>query len=196
MASSEEGRSNGNGIGTAVTSKAKEAVLMKSSWPSDLLSSNVTVKGFDFNDALQQKKVDFDALLNSYKQTGYQATSLGKAIEEIDKMLKWRLSDEPIAENESEDYKDMRVRADVKCKIFLGYTSNLISSGLRESFRFLTQHKLVDVIVTTAGGVEEDFIKCLAPTFLGEFDLPGKDLRLNGINRIGNLVGPRVPFIR
>jgi deoxyhypusine synthase len=26
---------------------------------------------------------------------------------------------------------------------------------------------MVDVIVATAGGVEEDFIKCLAPTFLG-----------------------------
>ena len=25
----------------------------------------------------------------------------------------------------------------------------------------------VDVLVTTAGGVEEDFIKCLAPTYLG-----------------------------
>ena len=32
----------------------------------------------------------------------------------------------------------------------------------------------VDVLVTTAGGVEEDFIKCLAPTYLGEFSLRGK----------------------
>lgn len=37
--------------------------------------------------------------------------------------------------------------------------------------------------MTTAGGVEEDFIKCLAPTYLGEFNLPGKELRENGINR-------------
>lgn len=48
----------------------------------------------------------------------------------------------------------------------------------------------VDCIVTTAGGIEEDFIKCLAPTYLGEFDLAGKTLREQGINRIGNLLVP------
>lgn len=41
----------------------------------------------------------------------------------------------------------------------------------------------VDVIVTTAGGIEEDLIKCLAPTYLGEFSLSGKELRQRGINR-------------
>lgn len=30
---------------------------------------------------------------------------------------------------------------------------------------------MVDCIVTSAGGVEEDFIKCLKPTFVGECDL-------------------------
>ena len=44
--------------------------------------------------------------------------------------------------------------------------------------------------MTTAGGVEEDFIKCLAPTFLGDFALSGKHLRQKGINRIGNLLVP------
>lgn len=76
------------------------------------------------------------------------------------------------------------------CTIFLGYTSNLVSSGLRETLRFLVQHKLVDCIVTTAGGVEEDFIKCLAPTLVGDFGLKGQYLRENGINRIGNLLVP------
>lgn len=49
---------------------------------------------------------------------------------------------------------------------------------------------MIDCIVTTAGGVEEDFIKCLAPTFMGSFELNGKDLREKGINRIGNLLVP------
>lgn len=44
--------------------------------------------------------------------------------------------------------------------------------------------------MTTAGGVEEDFIKCLAPTYLGDFTLPGKELRMKGLNRIGNLLVP------
>lgn len=48
----------------------------------------------------------------------------------------------------------------------------------------------VDCIVTTAGGIEEDFIKCLAPTYIGDFHLEGKKLREKGINRIGNLLVP------
>lgn len=52
------------------------------------------------------------------------------------------------------------------------------------------QHKLVDAIVTSAGGIEEDFIKCLAPTILGDFHLDGRMLRKKGLNRIGNLIMP------
>src|ERR1700742_1955778 len=77
-----------------------------------------------------------------------------------------------------------------KTTIFLGYTSNMISSGLRDTFRYLVQHRHVSAIVTTAGGVEEDFIKCLAPTYLGSFSAPGAALRAKGLNRIGNLVVP------
>jgi deoxyhypusine synthase len=100
------------------------------------------------------------------------------------------LSDEAITSDDDEEKRDPEYRANTKCKIFLGYTSNLISSGLRETLRFLAQHKLVDVIVSTAGGIEEDFIKCLAPTYLGDFHLKGDDLRRRGINRIGNLLVP------
>lgn len=46
------------------------------------------------------------------------------------------------------------------------------------------------MLVTTAGGVEEDLIKCMAPTFIGEFSLPGAELRAKGLNRIGNLLVP------
>ncbi|KAJ4542015.1 Deoxyhypusine synthase, variant 2 [Exophiala dermatitidis] len=66
----------------------------------------------------------------------------------------------------------------------------MISSGLRDTFRYLVQHRHVSAIVTTAGGVEEDFIKCLAPTYLGSFSTSGAALRAKGLNRIGNLVVP------
>ena len=46
------------------------------------------------------------------------------------------------------------------------------------------------MVVTTAGGVEEDLIKCLAPTYKGDFALPGAYLRSKGLNRIGNLLVP------
>ena len=90
----------------------------------------------------------------------------------------------PVDPDKSEPPKD------AKCTIFLGYTSNLISSGLRETIRFLVEHKHVSCVVTTAGGIEEDLIKCLAPTFLGSFTSDGKVLREGGLNRIGNLVVP------
>ena len=48
----------------------------------------------------------------------------------------------------------------------------------------------VDVVVCTAGGIEEDFMKCLAPTYLGDFKLKGTDLRAKGVNRLGNLLIP------
>ena len=77
-----------------------------------------------------------------------------------------------------------------KTTIFLGYTSNLISSGLRDTIRYLVRNNHVSAIVATAGGVEEDLIKCLAPTYLGSFTAPGADLRSRGLNRIGNLLVP------
>ena len=167
---------------TNLPSLLVESVLKKSS----LQPETATVKGYDFNQG-----IDYAEIIKSYATTGFQATCLSKSIDIINKMLKWRLSDEPINhETEDDDLKDLEARKKVKCTIFLGYTSNLISSGMREIFRFLVQHKLVDCIVTTAGGVEEDFIKCLGPTYLGDFYLNDVELRKNGINRIANLLVP------
>ncbi|PPS03337.1 hypothetical protein GOBAR_AA17316 [Gossypium barbadense] len=100
------------------------------------------------------------------------------------------LSDEPIAEDSSEEEKDPTYRESVRSKVFLGFTSNLISSGVRDTVRYLTEHHMVDVIVTTTVGIEEDLIKCLAPTYKGDFSLPGAQLRSRGLNRIGNLLVP------
>ncbi|KAK6631476.1 hypothetical protein RUM44_006003 [Polyplax serrata] len=161
---------------------AKNAVLLES---ENLPSNTPIVKGFDWN-----KGVDYDELLDKYMTTGFQATNLGLAIEQINLMLKCRDEKLVCEESSGSSEIDELVSPKTNCTIFLGYTSNMISSGLRESIRFLVEHKMVDCIVTTAGGVEEDFIKCLAPTFLGDFNLDGKTLREKGINRIGNLLVP------
>jgi deoxyhypusine synthase len=89
-------------------------------------------------------------------------------------------------EHEPDDF----IRRKNNCTIFLGYTSNMASCGVRDTIRFLVQHKMVDCIVASAGGVEEDFIKCMAHTYLGDFALSGRTLREKGINRIGNLLVP------
>ncbi|KAF8558935.1 Deoxyhypusine synthase [Imleria badia] len=159
------------------------AAVLKRSAP--LPETAVSVQGPDFD-----KSVSLQDLLNSYETIGFQATSLGKAIEIVNRMRNWRLSDEPVSPDESDDYTDPQVRAQTRCNVFLGYTSNLISSGLREIILYLVKHKHVSAIVTTAGGIEEDFIKCLGKTYLADFNMDGTDLRKRGLNRVGNLVIP------
>lgn len=117
------------------------------------------VHGLDF-----ENDVTIDKILRSYRSTGFQAFNLSKAIDLL---------------------KTMREN---NAKIYFGCTSNIISSGLRDSIKYLAKHKFFEVFVCTGGGIEEDLIKCLYPTFMGDFNLNGKDLRENGWNRIGNLV--------
>ena len=105
-------------------------------------------------------------LVKQYKNVGFNATNLGRGIEIIKKM--------------KED----------KAVIFLSFTSNMISSGLRELFAFMVKEKMVDVIITSVGSIEEDLIKTKKPFLLGDFNLDDKELHKKGINRIGNILVP------
>ncbi|CAN6309419.1 unnamed protein product [Urochloa humidicola] len=156
--------------------------------PSESLDESrfTRIAGADFNNP----GLGLEGLLGSFASTGFQASNLGDAIDVVNQMLDWRLSHEKPGEDCDEAELDPKYRESVKCKIFLGFTSNLVSSGIRDIVRFLAQHRMVDVIVTTAGGIEEDLIKCLAPTYRGDFSLPGALLRSKGLNRIGNLLVP------
>lgn len=116
------------------------------------------IKGYDFD-----KGVDYKKLVKSFASTGFQASHFSRAVEITNKMI-------------SE-----------KAFVYLGYTSNIVSSGLRDAVRYLVKGRRVNVIVTTAGGIEEDIIKCLGDFVLGDFRASGKDLRERGINRIGNI---------
>jgi deoxyhypusine synthase len=136
----------------------KEEIIKENLFRKSDEISGTTIKGYDFN-----KGVNFDKLLDSLNSTGFQASNLGKAIEIVNKMI-------------SE-----------KVFVYLGYTSNMISSGNREIIRYLVENKKVNVCVTTCGGIEEDIIKCLGDFVLGDFRANGKELREKGINRIGNI---------
>jgi deoxyhypusine synthase len=153
------------------------AVLLQS---EPLPANAELVHGYEF--PADGSPVDHDALFASYSRSGFQATNLGRAAKVIDGMLGWRPDPAAVAAGTASE--------EDRCTIFLGYTSNLVSSGLRETIRYLVQHKMVDVLVSTAGGIEEDLIKCLAPTAVGDFSLDGKSLRKRGLNRIGNLLVP------
>lgn len=164
--------------------QASEAVLKKS---IDISKENPTVKGYDWNNG-----IDYEQLLSIYRYSGFQATNFGLSVEQINKMLDER--EKPFEEDIYEEDEFIKRRSN--CTMFLGYTSNMVSCGNRDAIRFIVQHKMVDCIVTTAGGVEEDLIKCLAPTFIGDFQLKGSVLREDGINRIGNLLVPNENYCK
>ena len=91
------------------------------------------VHGYDFNIG-----IDHHQLLKSFKYSGFQATNFGLAVEEIWKMIRCR--EEPIPEDKREISQLNGVKNN--CTIFLGYTSNMASCGVRETIRFLVQHKV------------------------------------------------------
>ncbi len=133
------------------------------------------IEGYDFD-----RGVDYEKLIKNFASVGFQASHFSQAAKIVNKMI----------EN--------------KAKIFLGYTSNMVSSGNRDIIRYLAKHKKVHVLVTTAGGIEEDLMKCMADTaeqvplsrknltgssgfILGSFNAKGAELYDKGINRIGNI---------
>lgn len=106
--------------------------------------------------------ITLGSFIKSYGSIGFQATNIELAINEIDRMR--------------------------NTKVFLGCTSNIISSGLRDIVAHLARMRHVDVMVISGGGIEEDIIKTLLPHKVASFFLEGNVLRENGLNRVGNLV--------
>lgn len=64
----------------------------------------------------------------------------------------------------------------------------MVSCGVREIIRYLAEHKMIDAIVTTAGGIEEDFMKCYEPFKLADLHTNDFELADNAIPRTGNML--------
>ena len=74
-------------------------------------------------------------------------------------------------------------------KIFLTFTSNMVTSGLRSLFAQQIKYKLADVIVTTVGGIEEDIMRATGEKFmLSSYFSDDVELHEKGMNRVGNLL--------
>lgn len=116
------------------------------------------VEGYDF-----RGEFDMTEMVEKYSTTGFQATHLKEAIELV---------------------KEMR---DEDAKIFLTFTSNIISSGLREVIAYLAREDFVDVMITSAGSHTEDVIKSNDDFKMGEWEADEAKLREEGINRLGNI---------
>lgn len=150
---------------------AKEIVLVECD--TTFIDKTYIVEGYDFN-----KGINYSEILKSYMQMGIQGTHLSRGINIINKML---ISKDP-------DGK--------KCTIYLGFCSGIITSGMRDIIRFLCEMKLVDVIVTTGGGVEEDLMKCLEDHVVGSFGQDDESLLEHQVVRQGNVFIPKKNFDR
>jgi deoxyhypusine synthase len=124
------------------------------------------VRGYDF-----RGEFDFAEMLSAYETTGFQATQLAEAVE--------------IAEEMQE----------ADATVYLTFTSNIISSGLRETVAYLVREGYIDVLITTSGSLTEDVIKTAKPFKMGEWDADEAALRESGINRLGNIFVPSDRYV-
>jgi deoxyhypusine synthase len=92
----------------------------------------------------------------------------------------------------SELFRASEIIADMKrngSKVYLTFTSNMVTSGLRGLFAQLIELGVADVVVTTTGGIEEDIMKALGEDFLvGAYSSDDVSLHEKGMNRVGNLM--------
>ena len=128
---------------------------------ADRSEEGTAVEGYDY-----EGRFAFDRFLGALATTGFQATNLARAVEIL------------------------RLVRDREVPLYLGFTSNIGTCGLRETVTYLTRNRHVRALCTSAGAVEEDVMKVFRPFLLGSFDADGKDLYERMINRTGNIYVP------
>jgi len=117
------------------------------------------------NDFLWKQNMTVEECLNSFGSLGYQAVELNEASKVI---LKMKQSG---------------------AKIFLTFTSNMVTSGLRGFFAQLCKLEIPNILVTTSGSIEEDIMKSLGEEFgISNFNEDDVALHEKGENRVGNLI--------
>lgn len=115
-------------------------------------------------DFLWKPDMSVESLVDAFGNLGFQAIELSEAVKVVMKMKK------------------------TKSKIFLTFTSNMVTSGLRGFFAQLCSMKIPDILVTTSGAIEEDIMKSLGEKFkLSSFYADDTAMHEQGENRVGNL---------
>jgi len=116
-------------------------------------------------DFIWKKGLSVKELVNNYEGIGFQSYELFKGSELIKKMKK------------------------NSAKIYLSFTSNMVTTGLRGFFAQVVKYKMCDVICTTTGAIEEDIMKSFGEKFiLGSFASDDNELYERGENRVGNVL--------
>ena len=104
-------------------------------------------------------------LVDDFGSLGYQSIELNKASDVVMKMKQ------------------------EGAKIYLTFTSNMVTTGLRGFFAQMVKLKMADVLVTTSASIEEDIIKSMGDSIeVSSFGADDLAMREKGENRIGNLL--------
>jgi deoxyhypusine synthase len=117
------------------------------------------------------KDVRLGKLIEQMRFAGFQATHLAQGVEIIRQMRK------------------------AKATVFLTFTANMVASGLRSLFAKVCEKRLADVIITTGGAIEHDFIRSFRSYLLGDFNLDDAELHKKKMNRIGNIIVPTERYV-
>jgi len=116
-------------------------------------------------DFLWKPGMSVEEVVDSFGSLGYQAVELSEASKVVLKMKR------------------------SGAKIFLTFTSNMVTSGLRGFFAQLCKLKIPNILVTTSGSIEEDIMKSLGEDFeVINFNADDIALHERGENRVGNLM--------
>lgn len=116
-------------------------------------------------DFLWKEKMNVSDLVDTFGNLGFQALELYEAKKVILKMKR------------------------DNAKVFLTFTSNMVTSGLRGFFAQLCKLGIPDILVTTSGSIEEDLIKSTGESFeISSFHVDDNALHERGENRVGNLI--------
>jgi deoxyhypusine synthase len=116
-------------------------------------------------DFIWREHMSVEELVDSFGSLGYQAVELSEAAKIVLKMKR------------------------SGAKIFLTFTSNMVTSGLRGFFSQLCKLKIPNILVTTSGAIEEDIIKSLGEEFeITNFNADDTALHERGENRVGNIL--------
>ncbi|MBT4166138.1 deoxyhypusine synthase family protein [archaeon] len=119
-----------------------------------------TVKDF-----LWKPGMTVEQMVDDFGSLGYQSIELNKASDIVMKMKQ------------------------EGAKIYLTFTSNMVTSGLRGFFAQLIKLGMADVVVTTSASIEEDIIKSLGDEFeVSDFNANDIAMHEKGENRVGNLL--------
>ena len=119
-----------------------------------------TVKDF-----IWKPEMSVEDVVDSFGSLGYQAIELNEAVKVVLKMKR------------------------SGAKVFLTFTSNMVTSGLRGFFAQLCRMKIPNILITTSGSLEEDIMKSFGENFeVSNFNADDTALHERGENRVGNLI--------